>query len=152
MILNLERLTRFDNVIYIHNKQHRDRTPKKSQWIISRDAEFGCFENTAALYVNNKFYEKWPATYFGLLIEGNKPQYLGVSASSSNNPRQELFIAKFVDGNSNHKWHGYPADYRTNGKADIPPSKVLNFWHQKKYLSAAEKRKIAKGQRCKLSK
>ncbi len=129
-------------VYYIHKADHRNGSYQKSQWIVSEPAERQCF---------SRAYTSWHSAKFicwGLHFESDKVAYLGVSKSLGGTARK-LFMAKFIDGNGNSKWHGYPADYVLN-QQDIPPDEVLNLWFQAKYLRLAAIRKLSKGQKCKL--
>jgi hypothetical protein len=134
-------------VMYTHNEQHRNNNPHKSQWTISRDEELSCFETASTLlyiYGINEGPDCW-----GLHKENKTVVYLGRTAINSPNSGQELFIAKFIDGNNNDVWHGYPADHVGN-QQDIPPASVLQFWLEENSLPVSKIRKITKGQKCKL--
>jgi len=129
---------------YIHKKDHRDKTPEKSQWTISELEEQSCFVHGIQKNWNNKSkFVSW-----GLHLDHlGKVVYLGITAP--NEPEaQELFFAKFIDSSKNNCWHGYPANHRK--QQDIPPEEVLNDWMENKYLPPAKIRKILKGQPCKL--
>jgi len=127
------------DVIYKPNKQHRDKNPNKSQWTISILEEVKVFENT---YPNNWIDQ---SVGWGLHFVNNGVQYLG----NASNQNRRLFIAKFMDGNCNGKWHGYPADYQTNIQ-DIPNEFGLKEWVDKRYLSNAKIAKITQGKPCSL--
>lgn len=66
-----------------------------------------------------------------------------------NNRREELKIAKFVDGSQNDVWHGYPADYLRN-KHDIPHTTVLTTWKSLGYISKSTLNKLRRGIPCNL--
>jgi hypothetical protein len=129
-----------NSVKYIHKMDHRDGTGNKSQWSISQQQERNCFlrMHDSAWFLVNKGW--------GLHLVKKKPEYLGYRANSV----QLLFIAKFVDGNNNSIWHGYPADHIRFPDRDIPIEYILLDWRNLGYLSNAKMRKIMKGQRCNL--
>jgi hypothetical protein len=129
---------------YIHKMDHRDQSDKKSQWLISTDAERECFVYSITARWNTPQYSCW-----GLHFEGGKVSYLGVTAKSDPELRQ-LFIAKFIDSNKNDKWHGYPADACNEKQQDIPPEVILKDWLQKDHLRPQVVRKLTRGQKCKL--
>ena len=132
-------------VYYFHKKDHRDGTNEKSQWIISPPQERACFLRAYEAHWCNQNGIGW-----GLHFENGQVAYLGKSRSRESEPR-DIFIAKFVDGNKNDKWHGYPADHVKNSQ-DIPPVKILKVWADAHYIRPALVRKLASGQKCKLSK
>jgi len=134
------------NIRYVHNGQHRDGNPNKSQWTITETEERKCFCSAAHLVY---IYGLGDRYCWGLHIEQDLVRYLGVTASRVPTFGQNLFIAKFVDGTRNDLWHGYPAD-PVGSYQDIPPSDILELWLGDGYLSKAQIRKIAKGQICKL--
>jgi hypothetical protein len=129
--------------VYYHPKlDHRNGSPKKSQWTIPVKIECNCFSQAYSLW-------KCPEHIcWGLHFSDNKVDYLGESKKTAESTRK-LFIAKFIDSNKNRKWHGYPADHIANHH-DIPPVTVLEMWLKAKHLRAATIRKISKGQKCKL--
>ena len=125
--------------MYIPNPDHRNQTPRKSQWTISIDEEIRCF-NVAQVrgwHVNN--------VGWGLYMPNAHPDWLGVAQDH----HTKVFIAKFVSSQHTDTWHGYPADYRRNAH-DIPHERVLNSWLQDGIFTPAKIRKITKGQRCSL--
>ncbi len=127
---------------YIHKLDHRDQSGKKSQWLISKDSEKECFEKSMYLKWNIPEYVCW-----GLHFKDGKADYLGITAKSEPELRH-LFIAKFVDGDKNNTWHGYPAD-SCKGQ-DIPPVDIQNYWLRERYLRPNVITKIARGKKCKL--
>lgn len=127
---------------YIHNTQHRDGNPNKSQWIIS------C-ANEKEIWNNAPYSTNCPC--YGLYVQNDKPDYLGIPAKSTLSPLKKLFIAKFR-GSPNgifFTWHGYPADTTLNTQ-DRPSEDYLNEWMEKKYISLAQASKILKGKKCRL--
>lgn len=66
-----------------------------------------------------------------------------------NNDKEELRIAKFIDGTGSDVWHGYPADY-LNRKQDIPSTFVLQIWVSSGYIGKSDLRKIRQGMPCNL--
>jgi len=124
---------------YIISSQHRrSGNPNKSIWIITFDEEVDCF--IQALNGNWKTgTEAW-----GVKVIGDILQVVGL-----NNDRQELKLAKFVDGTNNNVWHGYPADYMSNAQ-DRPATNILKVWVDNGYLTKAKMSKIRLGQSCNL--
>jgi len=122
---------------------HRDGSYEKSQWIISLLGERDCFRRTYEALWCNPNDVGW-----GLHFENGQVAYLGRTSSKVTESR-DIFIAKFVDGNQNDKWHGYPADHVKN-RQDIPPVKILKIWADAHYIRRALVRKLASGQKCKL--
>lgn len=116
---------------YIISSQHR-KTKKshKSYWTISYKEEVECFCST--------FSEKWIEDYegWGLKVENSNIIVLGQSKKKT-----DLKLAKFVDGNQNDIWHGYPADHLEKTQ-DIPPIFILKLWKEKGYISKADVLKI----------
>jgi hypothetical protein len=130
-------------VFYASHPDHRTAGLfHKSQWTISVPDETSCFDRT--------FKSKWinpPQWGWGLYMCGASVAYLGVSAKAAGS-EQKLFIAKFVDGNADMHWHGYPADPR-RGPQDVPPPPILSLWTGQ-YLRKPLIRKISRGQQCSL--
>ncbi len=124
---------------YIISSQHRRRgNPNKSIWTISFEEEVNCF--IQALNSNWKTgTEAW-----GIRLNGNILQVVGL-----NNYRQELKLAKFVDGNKINIWHGYPADYMSKAQ-DRPATNILKAWVNNGFLTKAKMSKIRLGQSCNL--
>jgi len=97
---------------------HRNGAPKKSQWSIPAREEELCF--------NDAFNKDWCGLgrgwgFIHVKLDGARP--LGWSAAELGAPRT-LYIAKFLDGNSNNQWHGYPADHQNHAQ-DIPDETFL---------------------------
>ncbi len=130
-------------VRYIHKSDHRDGTNEKSQWIIGRENERLCFEQSQ-LFID----EKEGKTRWGLHFEDKQIANLGKSKSESP-PVRLLFIGKFVNDKQNDYWHGYPADFEENNQ-DIPPEEVTGYWREQHYLSKAKISKISGGRKCRL--
>lgn len=140
-MMNTEQLA-LPNIYYIFKIDHRNGNPDKSQWSISESMEISCFQRA---------YASWrcsPNNCWGLHLEKDKVAYLGITKSSAPEERR-LFVAKFINGNKNNRWHGYPADHVLHHQ-DIPPEDVLARWLQAQYLRPAVVRKLSRGQKCKL--
>lgn len=120
---------------------HRNQTPQKSQWTIDEPAEIDsfCLACQSGWLVNT---QGWGLHVAGA---GSGPDYLGLNDAGN----MQLFVARFVDGNSNGQWHGYPMDHIRRPQ-DRPPDTVKDSWIAGGYLPAAKVRKIAKGQPCAL--
>lgn len=129
-------------VVYIHKVDHRNGNPHKSQWTIIEADERTCFHRSRRAW-GNPAYCCW-----GLHLVNEQAEYLGMSKRAASEQRR-LFIAKFVDGNRNGKWHGYPADHVAN-QQDIPPEIVLGSWLRQGHLPTAVIRKVLRGQKCRL--
>jgi hypothetical protein len=132
----------FSERTYVHKMDHRDQSVKKSQWSISKDLEQECFEKAMNAKWDLPEHNCW-----GLHLENEKAVYLGKTASSDPDSRQ-LFIAKFVDGDKNNKWHGYPADPCDQKQQDIPPDIIRRDWLDKQYFRATVIAKISRGKKC----
>lgn len=133
-----------ENVFYIHKIDHRNHSSEKSQWKITENEERVCFKRA--------YTAKWNAlgynyNYWGLHFnEMGRVDYLGISKFSGPE-RYDIFIAKFVDGNKNSKWHGYPANHVQNNQ-DIPPSEVLLKWYEAGHIRKAAISKVLGGKKC----
>lgn len=134
----------FPSITYLHKMDHRDQSEKKSQWSISMDEERQCF--TSAISFNWILLE---CNCWGLHLKNGKATYLGTTAKNEPKLRQ-LFIAKFIDGNKDNKWHGYPADPCNEKQQDIPPDFIRKSWLERQYLRPQTVRKISRGQKCEL--
>ena len=128
-----------NSTYYIHKPDHRNGTPRKSQWVIS--------ENLERLLFKTSKQKKWCDSNkgWGLYIVNGEVKYIGLAQDH----KKRVFIGKFVDGNCNQIWHGYPADHQKNTQ-DIPPVKLLREWSDKDILRPSKIRKLAKGQPCNL--
>ena len=125
------------NLTYVPNPQHRNRTRRKSQWLISLTEEHVCFQTACE--------KDWveDETGWGFHFSNAMLDYLGLSQDHT----KKVFIAKFV---RNHGvWHGYPADHQHNHQ-DIPTDRIQRSWMDTKVLSRPKIRKIKKGQPCRL--
>lgn len=143
---NVEHLIQAD-VFYIHKVDHRNSSPKKSQWTISEESERECFSHSLISSWSDK--EQAEYEYWGLHFDNEQVAYLGITRSSGGAQQEPLFIAKFLDSSQNNKWHGYPADYVKNNQ-DKPPSLVLKAWADAQHFSPATISKIAQSKPCKL--
>lgn len=125
---------------YIISSYHRRPSGNinKSIWIISNEEEIDCFISS-----KNSNWVK-DSTCWGLKLINNALQVIGRCPTSD-----ELKIAKFVDGNKNNIWHGYPADYK-NKKQDIPHTSVLTIWKNNHYLGKSDIRKLKQQLPCSL--
>lgn len=128
---------------YIVSSQHRKSkgNARKSIWSISQKEEFECFVFSKV----NKWCENHCG--WGIHVVNNSLGVLGYNKIKDET--KELKFAKFIDGNQNKTWHGYPADYMTKVQ-DIPSTNVLYAWVQNGYITKAKMSKILQGQRCNL--
>ncbi|RNI31956.1 hypothetical protein EFA69_05465 [Rufibacter immobilis] len=124
---------------YIISSQHRATgNPKKTVWTIDFNEEVECFKQS-------KISEWIQDNYsWGVKAIDSVLQYIG-----HNFENETLKLAKFVDGNENDIWHGYPADYLRRSQ-DRPPTFILKSWVDKGYLTKAKMNKIRRGQPCDL--
>ena len=123
--------------IYSHDPQHRNQTPGKSQWSISRQDESACFAVAHSMgWIDGE--KGW-----GLHCLNGALQYLGFGQDHTT----RVFMAKFVGHQDT--WHGYPADHQRN-QQDIPSEPVRKIWLHDGVLTAPKIRKITKGQPCRL--
>jgi len=125
---------------YIISSQHRKiGNPNKSIWKISFRAEVKCFIWTIS--------ENWINQTEAWGVKIDKTNTLEIVGLNDNGER--LKIAKFVDGNGNDVWHGYPADYM-NKTQDRPTTTILKVWVDNGYISKSKMSKIRRGQPCNL--
>ncbi|KAF2342278.1 hypothetical protein [Flavobacterium tistrianum] len=123
--------------IYIISSQHR-RTGNmnKSIWLIDFKEEIDCFIQT----ISNNWKDGVEA--WGLKHENSNLKVLGLSSM-----KEELKLAKFVDGNKKNVWHGYPANHMANSQ-DRPTTEILKKWVDLGYITKAKMNKIRQGQLC----
>lgn len=126
-------------LIYIHKTDHRNGSHSKSQWRISELEERDSF----ILMYNAPWHKNYGG--WSLHIKNKVVRYLGINALRN----RDLILAKFIDGNQNNIWHGYPADYVQDSR-ECPPVEILAAWKKRGYFSGAKIRKIARGQPCSL--
>jgi hypothetical protein len=102
----------------------------KSIWTISNEeeVELFIFSKSANWTEDNVCY--------GLKLNGTAILVIGRTPDNHN-----LKIAKFVDGNRNNKWHGYPADPK-NKSQDIPCTEILTSWRNLNYIGKSDVRKL----------
>lgn len=124
---------------YIISSQHRRKgNPNKCVWIVTFDQEVNCFIQT--------IQQNWRAgsEAWGLIASNAVLQVVG-----RNTNNEELKLAKFVDGNDNEIWHGYPADYMMRSQ-DRPTTGILQSWVNSGYITKAKMSKIRLGHSCNL--
>lgn len=120
----------------IHPHHRQTGLPNKSTWSISYQEEINCFVFTYnSNYIEINFG-------FGFLL--NNTRKLEVIGTSIND--KKLKFAKFVDGNNNHRWHGYPADY-INNKQDKPSEELLLLWKNSGIITKPQFKRV-KGRIC----
>ena len=137
---NKIKITNDREVIYTISKKHRGRNPDKSHWVIEMPKEMELFRDALRL----GYEDKANFTAWNLLIVDRKVCVIGKSVDG-----MELKMAKFVDGNKNEQWHGYPANYMKYNQ-DIPPACLLLSWQKAGYITTATMKKIKGGQPCNL--
>ena len=135
---DLEPTANFLCKYFISSQHRRVGNPNKSIWILSHEEEIGCF----VFSINSGW--KNQIVSWGLSLLGTEMQIIG-----RNPENEELKIAKFVDGNGNNIWHGYPADYLRKSQ-DRPETCTLKSWVQHGYITKAKMSKIRLGQSCNL--
>lgn len=127
------------SVYFVSSHHRRTRgNNNKSIWTISNDEEVECF-----IFSKNSNWVDGSICW-GLRLLNNVIQVIG-----RNPAREDLKIAKFVDGTNNNIWHGYPADCK-NKKQDIPNTEVLTIWKNNNYLSKSDVRKLKQQLPCNL--
>ncbi len=126
-------------VTYGVHPHHRNGAHGKSQWDISEGQERDVFVNARN--------QNWllQDMGWGLHLVAGQVSYLG----RAQDRQRRIFVAKFVDGNQNQFWHGYPADHQRN-PGDIPVQNILQGWLNAKLLRRAIVRKLVRGQPCNL--
>lgn len=123
-----------EDITYLIISYHRDNSPKKSQWVITKVEEINCFTKSVK--------KDWTDDnlYFGLKNDGDSLEQLGL-----NHFKEELYLAKFISSSTD--WHGYPADYVRNTQ-DIPPQIILDKWLKEEIIAKHEMTKIKRGMPC----
>ena len=125
---------------YMISSHHRRTSGNnnKSVWTISNNEEVNLFifSKTSNWVEDNICY--------GLKLNGKTILVVGKTPNS-----QDLKIAKFVDGNRNNRWHGYPADPK-NKKQDIPCMEILTIWRNLNYIGKSDVRKLKQQISCSL--
>ena len=124
---------------YIISSQHRATgNPNKTVWVLDFNDEVQCFtQSKTSEWIQDNY--GW-----GIKVINSNLQNIG-----HNFENETLKLAKFVDGNGNDKWHGYPADYLRRSQ-DRPPTFILKNWVDQGYITKAKMSKIRKGQLCNL--
>ncbi len=118
---------------YQIHPQHRNGTPKKSQWTIPCDDELSVFAGSVCenLVISGQYM-------WGIYIPGAEPEVLGVTRYGD-----ATKLAIFDNGKHNGFWHGYPADY-IRGQ-EVPSDEVFDLWKNKGILTKADINRINKG-------
>lgn len=129
-----------NGISYIISAAHRRKSSQKSRWTINTNEEMTCFSNSMI----NTWKQDFNA--WGLHIINNTPNILGKGINN-----EDLKVAKFVDGNQNNIWHGYPANILAN-KQDIPPISILQLWKKLNYINKSDIKKIRQQLPCNLQK
>lgn len=129
---------RTNNKYIVSSLHRRKRNNKKSLWTISRDEEIDCF------ILSQKSQWTEVNVSWGIKLEGNSIKQIGV-----NKQNKPLKIAKFIYGNCNNIWHGYPADHVRNNQ-DRPGILTLKKWRIAGYIEKHIIEKIRKGKECNL--
>ncbi|WP_271765927.1 hypothetical protein [Aquimarina algiphila] len=124
---------------YIISSQHRATgNPNKTVWSVDFNDEVECFRlSKTSDWIQDNY--GW-----GIKVINSIIQYIG-----HNFENETLKLAKFVDGNGNDIWHGYPADYLRRSQ-DRPPTFILKNWVEQGFLTKAKMNKIRRGQSCNL--
>lgn len=124
---------------YIISSKHRSTgNPNKTVWTLDFDDEVECFTYSKT---SNWIQDNCG---WGIKVINSILQYIG-----HNFENEALKLAKFVDGNENDIWHGYPADYLRKSQ-DRPPTFILKSWVDQGYITKAKMNKIRRGQSCNL--
>lgn len=128
-----------DGVYCKIHPHHRNGNPNKSQWTVSMCDELWAFVVSRIQGWVGKG-QAWALH----VVRGNV-SVVGVSSDRA----RDLHLCRFVDPNSNNRWHGFPADYQVR-QQDIPPVSVLRQWLGASLISKSAMRKIKQGQPCNL--
>lgn len=123
---------------YFHKTDHRNGSPRKSQWTISEINEREVFKVTVLKNWIDK--DGW-----GLNLDKDNVDYLGIGRIR----QHRLFIARFLNYKNGNTWHGFPADHMEN-RQDVPSNTILNEWQNSNILAPSKIRKIMRGQSCNL--
>jgi len=124
---------------YCVHPHHRNRMRGKSQWTIGANEERDVFVSAKT--------QNWiqSSEGWGLHIVGGCVAYVGIAQDHA----RQLFVAKFVNGNQNQFWHGYPADHQRHAQ-DIPSEFVLRRWLVGGLLPPQKIAKLQRGKPCSL--
>ena len=126
---------------YKISPKHRVATPSEnlSIWQVDYQSEVQCFiDSIDSSYAVG--HRAW-----GFI---SSPPFSKLGIGKFSNEITELFMAKFVDGDKNDKWHGYPCYYKR--VADTPPKSVLTRWVKEEIITKKQMSKISQRQICKL--
>lgn len=123
---------------YIISKDHRERKPNKSFWIIKEPEEVECFITS----LNNGW--KLDNLAWGFIRDGNNFKVIGQDCKKT-----PLKIAKFIDSTNSKIWHGYPINTSGNPN-DVPHQNILKLWKNSNIINKSEFNKLKQGKRCDL--
>jgi hypothetical protein len=128
-----------DGLSYLLKSDHRDKSGKKSQWLIKPSEEVLTFSSAYSAGWHNES-ECW-----GLHPPNGEPDILGVTVD-----KRTVRLAKFVSNDKPAYWHGYPADYQTKTQ-DRPTIEILRSWLAAGLIKKHELTRIRAGHSCSLS-
>ena len=119
---------------YVHNEVHRNQTPDKGQWNVTKEDERASFKTS--------FDEDWLESTegWGLHIVSDKAAYLGTDRNGN-----LAFFAVFVDKSTSGVWHGFPAT-----PLDSPSPNVIKSWLSKGLVRKKALKSLTMGQLCNL--
>lgn len=122
---------------YTINPKHRSKpTGDICTWIIDEKTEKQIWEQAIS--------ENWIADNksWGIKVENSRIIQVG-----TNIRKEFLIIGKFIDGNRNEDWHGYPANYVRNNH-DVPPESILSTWLALEMINRAKWSRIRRQKDC----
>lgn len=138
--MTIPRQTNLSNgFIYVFDPNHRNRTPRKSQWSISEIEEQTVFEDSVV-----KQWRDGPEGW-GVYYPEGTIDYLGLDHTHS----KRVFIAKFRSNQQEVIWHGYPVDH-SYSTYDTPPSEIIRNWLSNGLISRPKASKVIQGKKCNL--
>lgn len=117
---------------------HRGQpTEHKSVWVITPTEEIDCFKQTLDKQWINHMADKSIGWGF---IKNSGFIRIGIGTTPEH---RELFYAKFIDGNNNCQWHGYPADYKRIG--DRVSLNISKRWRTEGIITKHEFSRLMRG-------
>lgn len=125
-----------ETILYHFKNDHRNNSPKKSQWSISCNIEHSLAQHAVdnLLNIGNNYYN--------VLSNDMVLQIVGYSTKQRND-REPLKICKFIQ--NQNILHGYPANHMMNLQ-DIPPNQILIIMKSLSLINDREHKLIRKGQ------
>lgn len=109
----------------------------KSVWDITTTQERDCFLQT----LSNQWIDIMNGKSIGWgFIKNTRFIRIGTGTTPE---RRKLYYAKFIDGNNNGQWHGYPADYKKISDR-VSPS-IRERWMAEGFINKHELSRLVRG-------